>query len=83
MRLRISTRGRVRKSISRSVGPSVRRSVPCYFQATKIAVIEVGKTSNEKQRTFIRSLAHFAHSQARGKVYHLMSQYHIVLNDSA
>ena len=34
-------------------------------------------------RSFICSLAHFAHSQARGKMSDLMSQYHIVLNHSA
>ena len=28
------------------------------------------------------SLAHFAHSQARGKVYDLICQYHLVLNHS-
>ena len=31
---------------------------------------------------FIRSLAHCAHSQARGKVYNFMSQYHTVLYNS-
>ena len=34
-------------------------------------------------RSFVRSLAHFAHSQARGRVGILMSQNHTVLNHSA
>ena len=33
-------------------------------------------------RSLVCSLAHFAHSLAYGKVYNLMSQYHIVLNHS-
>ena len=33
-------------------------------------------------RSFVCSLAHFIHSQARGKVYNLMSQYHLVLTHS-
>ena len=34
-------------------------------------------------RLLTRSLAHFAYSQARGKMSDVMSQYHIVLNHSA
>ena len=41
MRLRISISGRFR--------PSVLPSVPCYFRTTKIAVFEVGKTSNNQR----------------------------------
>ena len=34
-------------------------------------------------RSLVCSLAHFAHSLARGKVYDLMSQFHLVLTHSA
>ena len=47
MRRRISTRGCVRPSVRRSVGPSVRMSVPCYFQKTNMAVFEGKKSSND------------------------------------
>ena len=33
--------------------------------------------------SFVCSLAHFTHSLARGKVYNLMSQFHLVLKQSA
>ena len=49
---------RLYKRVCPSVGPSVhwsirwsvRRMVPCYFRKTKIAVFEVGKTSNDQQQ---------------------------------
>ena len=42
-----TVRGRVRPSVHRSVGPTVRPSVPCYFQTTNMAVFEVKKLSND------------------------------------
>ena len=39
MRLRISIRGRVRRS--------VRRSIPCYFRMTNMAVFEETKSSKD------------------------------------
>ena len=34
-------------SVRRSVGSSVRRSVPCYFQKTKIEDFDDGKSSDD------------------------------------
>ena len=47
----------------------------CKYWATRLSILSFVR--------FVCSLSHIAHSQARGKVYNLMSQYHLVLNYSA
>ena len=53
-----------------------------WFKKTKNQGVSTGPLACPFARS-LAPLTHFAHSQARGKVYNLMFQFHLVLNHSA
>ena len=58
-----------------------------FLHCSLICLLHTARSSlhcaHSFSRSFILSLTHFANIQATGKVYNLMSQYHLVLNHSA
>ena len=66
-----------------STGPLARPFARSLAPLTRSLAPDCLLRSRPLLRSLIRSLAHFAYSLARGKVYDLMSQFHLVLTHSA
>ena len=73
----------IAKNTDCSTGPPARPFVCSLAPLTRSLALDCSLRSCPPLRSLIRSLAHFAHSLARGKVYDFMSQNYLVLNHSA
>ena len=65
-----------------STGPLARPFTCSLAPLTRLLAPHYSLCLRTPLRSLARSFAHFAHSRARGKVYILMSQYHIILTHS-
>ena len=74
---------RTTKNQDVSTGPLARPFAHSLAPLTRSLAPDCSLRSRPPLHSLVRSLAHFAHSLAHGKVYNLMSQFYLVLNHSA